>query len=162
MHQVSFETICLKNPFQLHCCPHNDAKSMVKHFIFLHRFSVIWSFDRHCLGPGTYQDAPINRYKKGTPPSYSMGMKWTEFTLRPTPASNAYDVAPGRRRTKKEVQDNHVGCYVWKGLGLTIFHLLLQTLTTSHQEEEGPRKRYKMIIQGVMYETGKKEFWCFN
>jgi len=53
-------------------------------------------------GPGTYQDAPLNRYKKGSPPAYSMGLKWTESTLHPTPSPNAYDVAPGRKRTKKE------------------------------------------------------------
>ena len=43
MHQASLETICLKKPFQLHYCPHNDAKSMVKRFIFLHKFTVIWN-----------------------------------------------------------------------------------------------------------------------
>ena len=47
MHQVSLETICLKKPFQLHYCPHNDAKSMVKRFIFLHKFSVLTSTSSH-------------------------------------------------------------------------------------------------------------------
>ena len=41
MHQVSLETICPLKAFQLHYCPDNDAKSMVKHFIFLHKFAVI-------------------------------------------------------------------------------------------------------------------------
>ena len=27
--------------FQLHYCPDKNAKSMVKHFIFLHKFSVL-------------------------------------------------------------------------------------------------------------------------
>ena len=41
MHQVSLETICPLKAFQLHYCPAKNAKSMVKHFIFLHKFSVI-------------------------------------------------------------------------------------------------------------------------
>ena len=41
MHQVSLETICPLKAFQLHYCPDNDAKSIVKHFIFLQKFSVI-------------------------------------------------------------------------------------------------------------------------
>ena len=41
MHQVSLETICPLKTFQLHYCPAKNAKSMVKHFIFLHKFSVI-------------------------------------------------------------------------------------------------------------------------
>ena len=40
MHQVSLETICPLKAFQLHYCPAKNAKSMVKHFIFLHKFSV--------------------------------------------------------------------------------------------------------------------------
>ena len=42
MHQVSLETICPLKAFQLHYCPDNNPKSMVKHFIFLHKFSVVW------------------------------------------------------------------------------------------------------------------------
>ena len=41
MHQVSLETICPLKAFQLHYCLDNDAKSMVKHFIFLQKFAVI-------------------------------------------------------------------------------------------------------------------------
>ena len=41
MHQVSLGTICPLKAFQLHYCPDNDAKSIVKHFIFLHKFSVL-------------------------------------------------------------------------------------------------------------------------
>jgi len=41
MHQVSLETICPLKAFQLHYCPDDDAKSIMKHFIFLHRFSVL-------------------------------------------------------------------------------------------------------------------------
>ena len=41
MHQVSLETICLFKAFLFHCGPDNNAKSMVKHFIFLHKFAVI-------------------------------------------------------------------------------------------------------------------------
>ena len=41
MHQVSLETICPLKAFQLRYCPDNDAKSIVKHFIFLHKFTVI-------------------------------------------------------------------------------------------------------------------------
>ena len=40
MHQVSLETICPLKAFQLHYCPDNDAKSMVKHFIFLQKIAV--------------------------------------------------------------------------------------------------------------------------
>ena len=45
MHQVSLETICPLKAFQLHYCPDNDAKSIVKHFIFLHKFSVLYGFN---------------------------------------------------------------------------------------------------------------------
>ena len=45
MHQVSLETICPLKAFQLHYCPDNDAKSIVKHFIFLHEFSVVKASD---------------------------------------------------------------------------------------------------------------------
>ena len=41
MHQVSLETISPLKAFQLHYCPDNDAKSIMKHFIFLHKFTVI-------------------------------------------------------------------------------------------------------------------------
>ena len=41
MHQVSLETICPLKAFQLHYCPDNNAKSMVKHFIFLQKYSVL-------------------------------------------------------------------------------------------------------------------------
>ena len=41
MHQVSLETICPLKAFQLHYCPDNDAKSMVKHLIFLQKFAVL-------------------------------------------------------------------------------------------------------------------------
>ena len=41
MHQVSFKTICPLKAFQLDSCPDNDAKSMVKHFIFLQTFAVL-------------------------------------------------------------------------------------------------------------------------
>ena len=41
MHQVSLKKICPLEAFQLHYCPDNDAKSMVKHFIFLQKFAVI-------------------------------------------------------------------------------------------------------------------------
>ena len=46
MHQLSVETICPLKAFQLHYRPDNNAKSMVKHFIFLHKFSVIRGFVR--------------------------------------------------------------------------------------------------------------------
>ena len=52
MHQVSLETICPLKAFQLHYCPDNDAKNIVKHFIFLHKFavvSVLCSFVYHTL-----------------------------------------------------------------------------------------------------------------
>ena len=38
---MSLETIYLLKAFQLHYCPDNDAKSMVKHLIFLRKFAVI-------------------------------------------------------------------------------------------------------------------------
>ena len=41
MHQVSLKKICPLEAFQLHYCPDNDAKSMVKHFIFLQKFAVL-------------------------------------------------------------------------------------------------------------------------
>ena len=41
MHQVSLETICPLKAFQLDYCPDNDAKSMVKHLIFLQEFAVV-------------------------------------------------------------------------------------------------------------------------
>ena len=41
MHQVFFETTCPLEAFQLHYCPDNDAKSMVKHYIFLQKVVVI-------------------------------------------------------------------------------------------------------------------------
>ena len=41
MHQVFLETICLLTEFQLHYCPDNDAKSMVKHFNFLQKLAVL-------------------------------------------------------------------------------------------------------------------------
>ena len=41
MHRVSLETICPLKAFLPHNGPDNNAKSMVKHFIFLHKFSVI-------------------------------------------------------------------------------------------------------------------------
>ena len=44
MHQVSLETIGSLQAFKLHYCPDNDAKSMVKHFIFLQKFAVIRGF----------------------------------------------------------------------------------------------------------------------
>jgi len=54
-------------------------------------------------GPGTYEDSNVTKYKKGTPPSYTMGPRWREPTARhATPAPNAYTVAPTTRRVKKE------------------------------------------------------------
>ena len=50
MHQVSLETICPLKAFQLHYCPDDDAKSIVKHFIFLHKFSVLGG-SHHTLVP---------------------------------------------------------------------------------------------------------------
>ena len=47
MHQVSLETICPLKAFQLHYCPENNAKSMVKHFIFLQKFAVLTFCDHH-------------------------------------------------------------------------------------------------------------------
>ena len=41
MHQVSLKKICPLEAFQLLYCPDNDAKNMVKHFIFLQKFCVI-------------------------------------------------------------------------------------------------------------------------
>ena len=41
MHQVFLEKICPLEAFQLHYCPDNDAKSMVKHLIFPRKFAVI-------------------------------------------------------------------------------------------------------------------------
>ena len=41
---MSLETKCLLKAFQLHYCPDNDAKSMVKHLIFLRKFAVITDF----------------------------------------------------------------------------------------------------------------------
>ena len=41
MHQVSLKKICPLEAFQLYYCPDNDAKSMVKHFIFLQTFAVL-------------------------------------------------------------------------------------------------------------------------
>ena len=41
MHQVSLETICPIKVFQLYYCPDDYAKSMVKHFIFLHKLTVL-------------------------------------------------------------------------------------------------------------------------
>ena len=43
MHQVSLKTVCLSKAFLLHYCADNDAKSMVKHLIFLQKFAVISS-----------------------------------------------------------------------------------------------------------------------
>ena len=48
MHQISLETICLLKAFQLHYCPNNSAKSMVKHFVFLLTFSVFFLQSRPC------------------------------------------------------------------------------------------------------------------
>ena len=42
MHQVSLETICPLKAFQLHYCPDNDAKSIVKHLVFLQKFAVLF------------------------------------------------------------------------------------------------------------------------
>ena len=39
MQKVSLETTCSLKAF--HYCPDNDAKSIVKHFIFLPKLSVI-------------------------------------------------------------------------------------------------------------------------
>ena len=44
MQKVSIETICPLKAFQLYYCPDNDAKTMVKHFIFLQKFAVIILF----------------------------------------------------------------------------------------------------------------------
>ena len=68
MYQVSLETICPLKAFQLYYCPDNDAKSVLKHFIFLHKFSVVRGFVRRPLvyklgrinlarGPGALQGA---------------------------------------------------------------------------------------------------------
>ena len=38
---MSLETKHLLKASQLHYCPHDDAKSMVKHLIFLRKFAVI-------------------------------------------------------------------------------------------------------------------------
>jgi len=54
-------------------------------------------------GPGAYSTPSVLRYKKGAVPAYSMGLKWTDVTpMTITPASNAHDVEPGRRKTKKQ------------------------------------------------------------
>ena len=38
---MSLETKCLLKAFWLHYCPENDAKSIVKHLIFLQKFAVV-------------------------------------------------------------------------------------------------------------------------
>ena len=43
IQQVSLQTICPPKAFQLHYSSDNNAKCMVKHFIFLQKFSVIIS-----------------------------------------------------------------------------------------------------------------------
>jgi len=54
-------------------------------------------------GPGAYNQADTSKYKKGTPPSQTMGHRWREPPERHrTPAPNAYVVAPTTRRVKKE------------------------------------------------------------
>lgn len=54
-------------------------------------------------GPGAYNDPSVSRYKKGTPPSHTMGHRWREPpAAHRTPAPNAYVVAPSTRRVKKE------------------------------------------------------------
>ena len=45
MHQASLNKMCPLKAFQLPYCPDNDAKSMVKHLIFLQKFAVL-----HCFG----------------------------------------------------------------------------------------------------------------
>ena len=47
MHQVSLETMCPLKAFQLPYCPDNDAKSMVKHLIFLQKFAVLSNVERN-------------------------------------------------------------------------------------------------------------------
>ena len=44
MHQVSLETICPLKASWHHYCPDNNAKSILKHFDFLQKFSVLTSF----------------------------------------------------------------------------------------------------------------------
>jgi hypothetical protein len=47
-------------------------------------------------GPGSYNTTPSHRYKKGTPPSYSMGGRWPDLAAKAkTPSPLAYDVKPG-------------------------------------------------------------------
>ena len=58
MHQVSLETICPLKAFQLHYCPDNDAKSIVKHLIFLHKFTVLCIF---IILNSITTDRPTNR-----------------------------------------------------------------------------------------------------
>ena len=50
---MSLETKCLLKAFQLHYRPDNDAKSMVKHLIFLRKFAVLHFFANElcCLFP---------------------------------------------------------------------------------------------------------------
>ena len=45
---MSLETKCLLKLFQLHYCPDNDAKSMVKHLIFLRKFAVVRKKSQVC------------------------------------------------------------------------------------------------------------------
>ena len=83
MHQVSLETICPLKAFQLHYCPDNDAKSIVKHFIFLHKFSVISWYLYICrFCTSLYL---IILHKKRT---HILGISWPFFmetvALRPT------------------------------------------------------------------------------
>jgi len=54
-------------------------------------------------GPGTYNDTPTHKYKKGTPASHTIGHRWRDPpAAHATPAPNAYVVAPTTRRVKKE------------------------------------------------------------
>jgi len=54
-------------------------------------------------GPGAYNQADTSKYKKGTPASHTMGLRWREPpAAHATPAPNAYTVDPTTRRVKKE------------------------------------------------------------
>lgn len=63
-------------------------------------------------GPGTYNDVNCSRFKKGTPPSPSFGLRWREPPMRlATPAPNAYTVDPTTRRVKKEAPSFSFGAH---------------------------------------------------
>ena len=79
MHQVSLETICPLKAFQLHYCPDNDAKSMVKHLIFLQKFAVISrSYNMGFFLNENIVGSPRVHLSSRLKPWYYLGHKYTD------------------------------------------------------------------------------------